>query len=419
MLTSARIRSGWISRAWASASSPSPTTVPEMSSAANVIETACWIVTESAARRMERGIDARPPAGSVRQRTTCSLSAECRQVYALPALRVRSVVEIVAAAVVHSAHTPHPSHAAHSSASARCSLDLLLRLLRDHRLGREQQAGHAGRVLQRASGNLGGIDHAGSDQVLVLVAAGVVAKPALPLEHFLEDDARLEAGVADDAPQRLLERAADDVRAHLLIALQLERVERVAGAQVGDAAAWHDALLHRGAGSVQSALDAPLLLLHLGLGARAPLHHSHAAGELGEPLLQLLAIVVARRVVDLLADLLDAPLDLALLARPVDDGGVVLVDGDPLGAPEVREGELLHLLAQLLGDHAAAGEHRKVLEHLLAPVAEPGRLHRGHLERATQLVHHQRGERLALHFLGDDQERLARTDHLLEERDQV
>src|ERR1700730_15745597 len=240
MLTSARIRSGWSSRAWASASSPSPTAVTETSSPANVIETACWIVTESSARRMERGIDAQPPAGSERQRTTSSLSAECRQVYALLAFRPRSVVEIVAAAVVHSAHSAHPPHAthpphapppphppppphaAHPSASARRGLDLLLRLLRDHRFGGKQQAGHAGRVLQRASGNLGRIDHAGGDQVLVLVGAGVVAEPALPLENFLKDDARLESGVADDAPQRLFEGAADDVRAHLLIALHLE-----------------------------------------------------------------------------------------------------------------------------------------------------------------------------------------------------
>ena len=41
-------------------------------------------------------------------------------------------------------------------------------------------------------------------------------------------------------------------------------------------------------------------------------------------------------------------------------------------------------------------------QHRLAPVAEAGRLHRDALERAADLVHDERGERLALDVLGDD-----------------
>jgi hypothetical protein len=40
--------------------------------------------------------------------------------------------------------------------------------------------------------------------------------------------------------------------------------------------------------------SASLLRLHLGLGRRADANHGDAAGELRQPLLELLAVVVAR-----------------------------------------------------------------------------------------------------------------------------
>ncbi len=65
-------------------------------------------------------------------------------------------------------------------------------------------------------------------------------------------------------------------------------------------------------------------------------------------------------------------------------------------------------------DHGPAGQDRDVAEHLLAPIAEARGLDAQDLDRAAQLVHDERGERLAVHVLGDDQERLADGDRLLE-----
>ena len=45
-----------------------------------------------------------------------------------------------------------------------------------------------------------------------------------------------------------------------------------------------------------------------------------------------------------------------------------------------------------------------VAQHLLAAVAEAGRLDRQDVERAAQLVDHQRRQRLAVDVLGDDHE---------------
>ena len=58
-------------------------------------------------------------------------------------------------------------------------------------------------------------------------------------------------------------------------------------------------------------------------------------------------------------------------------------------------------------DDLAAREDRDVLEHLLAAIAEARRLDGADLERAAELVDDERGERLALDVLGDDEERTA------------
>ena len=81
------------------------------------------------------------------------------------------------------------------------------------------------------------------------------------------------------------------------------------GAQQRHAAAGHDAFFDRRLGRVHRVLDAGLLLLHLGLGGGADLDDRDAADQLGQPLLQLLAVVVGRGVLDLRAQLLDAALD--------------------------------------------------------------------------------------------------------------
>ena len=130
-------------------------------------------------------------------------------------------------------------------------------------------------------------------------------------------------------------------------------------------------------------------------------------GELGQAFLELLAVVIGGGLVDLAADLLHAALDVGRLARTLDDGGVLLVDDEALGLAEVGEGDVLELEAEVLGDAFAAGEDRDVLEHGLAAVAEARSLDGAHVDRAANLVHDERGEGLALDFLGDDQERLA------------
>ena len=189
---------------------------------------------------------------------------------------------------------------------------------------------------------------------------------------------------------------------------ELELVERALGADQRDAAAGDDALFDGRTRRRDGVLDAVLLLLQLDLGGRADLDDRHAAGQLGQPLLQLLVVPVRVRVLDLGLDLVDAALDLVLGARALDDRGVVLRHDHLARAAQQVERRVLELEADLLGDHLAAGEDRDVLQHRLAAIAEPGRLHGDGVERAADLVHDQRREGLALDVLGDDHERLAR-----------
>src|SRR5439155_5476984 len=141
---------------------------------------------------------------------------------------------------------------------------------------------------------------------------------------------------------------------------------RLAGLHQRDATTRDDALLDGRLRVAYGVLDAVLALLQLDLGGRADLDDGNAAGQLGQPLLQLLAVVVGVALVDLGPDLVDPALDLVGLAEAVDDGGLVLGDHDLAGAAEQVEGDVLQLQAHVLADDLATGEDGDVTEHGLA-----------------------------------------------------
>jgi len=85
----------------------------------------------------------------------------------------------------------------------------------------------------------------------------------------------------------------------LLVAFQLERFQRNGRPQQRDSAAGNDAFLHRGPSRMQRVFHAGLFLLHLHFGGRADLNDRHAASQLRQPLLKLLAVVVGGGLVDL------------------------------------------------------------------------------------------------------------------------
>src|SRR3546814_2049126 len=115
-------------------------------------------------------------------------------------------------------------------------------------------------------------------------------------------------------------------------------------------------------------------LVRSDLRGGADLEDGDTTGQLGEALLELLAVVVRVGVLDLVLDLLDAALDVGVVAGTLDDGGPVLGDDDLGGPAEQVDRGVLELEADLFGDDLAAGEDGHVLQHRLAALAEPGGL---------------------------------------------
>jgi len=98
---------------------------------------------------------------------------------------------------------------------------LVLRALRNKALGREHQARDGGCVLEGRTHDLDGVDDAHLEEVAVLVGRGVVAEVVFAFFDLVDDDGAFETGVADDLAEGLLDGAADDVDAELLLVIDL------------------------------------------------------------------------------------------------------------------------------------------------------------------------------------------------------
>ena len=108
-----------------------------------------------------------------------------------------------------------------------------------------------------------------------------------------------------------------------LVAFELQGIDGLLATQQRHAAAGHDAFFQRGLRGRLGVVQEELPLLHFGLGRGADADLGHAAGQLGQPLLELLAVVVAGGGLDFLADLLGAAGNGLLVAAAADDGRVV------------------------------------------------------------------------------------------------
>src|SRR5438093_7091626 len=148
--------------------------------------------------------------------------------------------------------------------------------------------------------NLGRVDDPRLHHVDILVCLGVeAARDGYGRLDLLDDYGALESGVLHDLPDRLLEGAPHDADTGGLVAGELETAEGLRRAEQGNAAPGHDPLLDGGPRSVEGVLDPRLLLFHRGLGGRPHLDDGDAACELGEPLLDLLPVIVRGSLLDL------------------------------------------------------------------------------------------------------------------------
>src|SRR5680860_98573 len=313
-------------------------------------------------------------------------------------------------------HTAHTAHAAVATRHCRS----LLRLVGDDYLGGEEQRSDGCRVLQSRARHLGRVEDALGDHVDVLTGGSVKAEAGLEIAHLLRDNSTFEAGVDRDLLERRHDGQANDVRTSRLVTLELQLLERlVARLHESDATTGDDALFDCGLRVANGVLDAVLALLELNLGGCADLDHRNTAGQLGQALLQLLAVVVGVTLLDLGADLVDATSNLVGVASTLDDGRLFLGHDDLACLSEQLDTRGLELEADLFRDDLGTCQDRDVLQHGLAAVTEARSLDGHGLEGATDLVHDERGQSLAVDVLGQDQQRLAGLHDLLQEREHV
>ena len=190
-------------------------------------------------------------------------------------------------------------------------------------------------------------------------------------------------------------------------------------AHQGDTSTRDHTFLNGRSSCMQSIFNTGFLFLHFDLGGSANLDHCNTACQLGNAFLQLLAIVVRRRIFDLDADFIDARLDGLCVTGTIDDGAVVLVHRNTLGGTQVLQSRGLQIQANFFRDNCTARQDSNILQHGLATIAEARRLASGNLNDAAQVVHHQSGQCFSLHVLSNNYQRLARFGDLLQQRQQL
>src|SRR6202161_1500334 len=271
--------------------------------------------------------------------------------------------------LVHAAHTATARHSATTACS--CALLVVFFDVGHQSFGGEHQAGDGSGVLQSETRNLGWIDYASLNQVTILAGVGVEAEVVVfRFADAANHHSAFVSGVVNDLAHGLFESALHDVDANGFVIVQLELFECRDAATQRSAAAGNNAFLDSRACGVHGVLHTSLLFLQLGLGCCPHFNYGDAAYQLGQTLLQLFAVVIRRGVFHLRANLANAAFDLAGFPAAFNDRGVVLVDGDFLGAAEIFHLHVLELDAEIFSDSLAARQRSDVFQHGLATVAE-------------------------------------------------
>ena len=247
-----------------------------------------------------------------------------------------------------------------------------------------------------------------------MVTSHIITFVTLALLHFLDDESAFFACIIGQLPRRLFDSAANNGHANFLVSFKVfDVLEHFLGTEKCDTTAGHNAFFNRSTGSVQCIFDPRLLLLHLGFRRCADVNDGDAARELGQALLELLPVIIARRLLNLATDLINSTLDVALLAFAFNDGRVLFINRDPFGSTEVFQLHVLEFNAEIFRDGSGTGQHGDVFQHRLATIAEAGSFHCDNLQGSAKLVHDQGREGFAFHILRNDQERTTSLSYFL------
>ena len=194
-------------------------------------------------------------------------------------------------------------------------------------------------VLQSGTGHLRRVDNPPRHQIRVIAPVGVKPVIVLAVAHIFHHHLALVPRVAGNGVQRFLQRALHQPDAQGYVARHPPQqvVQRRLGPQQANPAAGNDALLNRRPRGRQRILGAALALVQLRLRSRAHLDHRHPAGQIRQPFLQLLPVVIRGRVLNLHPQLGNPPGNGPFPAAPFYNRSLVFGRHQP-----PRRTQLLH-----------------------------------------------------------------------------
>ena len=168
---------------------------------------------------------------------------------------------------------------------------------------------------------------------------------------------------------------------------------------------------------MKGVFNASLLLLHLRLSSGTNVDDSYTTSKLSKTLLELLAVVIGRCVLDLRRIWLHAPVMASLATSPSTMVVLSLVMVITLGRTEVIELNILKLDAEILGDDRTTCEDRDVFEHSLAAVTETRCLDSSHVQGSAESCSQRGRESFTVYVFSDDQKWLAALGSLSREEE--
>src|SRR5260370_2472582 len=132
---------------------------------------------------------------------------------------------------------------------------------------------------------------------------------------------------------------------------------------------------------MQGIFHASLLFLHFGLRRRADTDDGNTTGELGQTLLQFLAIVVRSGFLDLTPDLANPTLNIFGRSLALNDRRIFLVDRHPLCTAEIFQRNVFKLHPKILVKTTTTGQHPPSPPPPSTPPSKPPRLPPAHPPR--------------------------------------
>src|SRR5690554_7027604 len=204
-----------------------------------------------------------------------------------------------------------------------------------------------------------------------------------------------------------------------VIGFTLQIFQSINGTNVSHTTTGNDTFLNSCTGCAQGIVNTVFLLLHFNFGSCTYVKHGNTAGQLSQTLLKFLTIVIRSSIGNLCLDLRCTGIDGVFRAAAINNGGVLLIDGDFLSGTQHLDGGVFQLQTGFFRNNGSTGQHRQVLQHLFTTIAKTGCLNSSHFQRTAQTIHHQSSQSLTVHVLSNNQEGTTALCGLLQHRKNV